>query len=280
MIRPRPKAQLSLFDDASTKPENTTEYCFASDLYKISGRFEEHPTYITIVRFINTAFNDILNGSKHIVGERHQYTLGGKNFYNDYKLSPYACYKLVNDPCMRLEDKFLKAYFMMPNAKFHEVENTHNRILRVEMREYVSDTMKSLRSMIKQAGGDYEKIIQGFYQDLFNVKYSNEDLKRLYKIPHNETILNYLGEKTLMHIFRILHNTEIYFKELHPDANKLNSLKNALHDKTLEKRQEIISSQGILPERDIRCEHINKAKKTLEQIEKKFISDYSQKTLH
>jgi len=180
---------------------------------------------------------------------------------------------------MRLEDKFLKAYFMMPNAKFHEVENTHNRILRVEMREYVSDTMKSLRSMIKQAGGDYEKIIQGFYQDLFNVKYSNEDLKRLYKIPHNETILNYLGEKTLMHIFRILHNTENSFKELHPDANKLNSLKNALHDKTLKKRQEIISSQGILPERDIRCEHINKAKKTLEQIEKKFISDYSQKTL-
>ena len=263
----RPSApQLSLFAPvAPITQKNTNEFWYASDIYNIAEARTNFPTIKTLPNF-TTPVADLFN---HVIPTEHRHTIGYKNFNKDYKLSRFACWKLLNE---EKYDTFFTTYFMMPNAQFHEIEKIADDFLRVRFRNHVRNLMNQLNGMIKKSGDNYEEVKNSFYQDLFNIKYNTQEIKSAYQIPAGISLLDYMGLDALQMTYKILNTTEKRFNNL--DRWQTGVTKALLHEETIRAREDAEKQNCVLPERNIEHTVVQILNRQLKSITNEFIRKY------
>ena len=202
----------TIFESIKHFDEEGREYWLARELmivleYKQWRRFKE-----TINKAMVACKNSNNNVSDYFanVGKIVKTGVAIKEI-QDYKLSRYACYLIVQEADSRKEVVALgKTYFAIQTRKQELFEKDYNLMSEEEKRLYQRNLTKkgnkSLNKTISDAGvKNFDKFHNAGYRGLYNGETADDIAKRK-KLRYGEDILDNMGSEELVdNWFRIIH---------------------------------------------------------------------------
>ena len=200
-----------IFENIKHVDENGVEYWEARELQKVL----EYAQWRRFVDVINKAIIACLNSNYRVddhfvkVGKMVQIGSGAKRIQDDYKLSRYACYLIVQNGDSRKEVIALgQTYFAVQTRKQELIEKEYNDLSEDEKRLYQRDLTRkgnhSLNITAKNAGvKNFDKFHNAGYKGLYNGETADDIAKRK-GLRYREDILdNMCSEELAANLFRI-----------------------------------------------------------------------------
>lgn len=200
-----------MFEDIKHIDENGNEYWYARELMKVL----EYKEWRKFNRVIQKAM-EACNGSNyyildHFVLEDKMVSIGSntKRNINDYKLSRYACYLIVQNCNPRIIIIALaQTYFAIQTRKQELSDNEYNVLTEDEKRIYRRNQVRKgnynlNKTAINSGVKDLARFHNAGYKGLYNGESANDIFKRK-KLRYREDILdNMESEELADNIFRI-----------------------------------------------------------------------------
>jgi DNA-damage-inducible protein D len=242
-----------LFEDIKHIDENGNEYWLARDLM-IVLEYKEWRKFNKVIQKAMSA----CNGSnysilEHFVFEDKMINIakGAQRKIQDYKLSRYACYLIVQNCNPRIKIIALaQTYFAIQTRKQELAEKEYSELTEDEKRFYQRDLTRkgnySLNIAAKNAGvKNFDKFHNSGYKGLYNGETANDIAKRK-KLRYREDILDNMGSDELIaNLFRISQTEQ----KLKNENIKLESRANETHYEVgKEIRNTIKKLGGTMPE--------------------------------
>ena len=242
-----------LFEDIKHIDENGNEYWLARDLM-IVLEYKEWRKFNKVIQKAMSA----CNGSnysilEHFVFEDKMINIakGAQRKIQDYKLSRYACYLIVQNCNPRIKIIALaQTYFAIQTRKQELSEKEYSELTEDEKRFYQRDLTRkgnySLNIAAKNAGvKNFDKFHNSGYKGLYNGETANDIAKRK-KLRYREDILDNMGSDELIaNLFRISQTEQ----KLKNENIKLESRANETHYEVgKEIRNTIKKLGGTMPE--------------------------------
>ena len=200
-----------LFEDIKHVEENSNEYWLARELMEVL-EYKEWRKFNKVIQKAMSA----CNGSnysilEHFVFEDKMVNIGSNTIrkIQDYKLSRYACYLIVQNCNPRIKIIALaQTYFAIQTRKQELSEKEYSELTEDEKRFYQRDLTRkgnySLNIAAKNAGvKNFDKFHNSGYKGLYNGETANDISKRK-KLRYREDILDNMGSDELIaNLFRI-----------------------------------------------------------------------------
>ena len=242
-----------LFEDIKYIDENGNEYWYARELQRVL----EYKEWRKFNNVINKATIACKN-SKVIIEEHFvqvdktiRMPKNASKIIDDYKLSRYACYLLVQNADSKKKVIALgQTYFAIQTRKQELTEKQYNELTEDEKRFYQRDLTRkgnySLNIAARNAGvKNFDKFHNSGYKGLYNGETANDIAKRK-KLRYREDILDNMGSDELIaNLFRISQTEQ----KLKNENIKLESKANETHYKVgKEIRNTIKKLGGTMPE--------------------------------
>ena len=220
-----------LFEDIKHIDENNNEYWLARELQQVL----EYKEWRKFNNVINKATIACKN-SKVIIEEHFvqvdktiRMPRNASKIINDYKLSRYACYLIVQNADSKKEVIALgQTYFAIQTRKQELSEKEYSELTEDEKRFYQRDLTRkgnySLNIAAKNAGvKNFDKFHNSGYKGLYNGETANDIAKRK-KLRYREDVLDKMGSDELIaNLFRISQTEQKLKNEnikLEKEANK------------------------------------------------------------
>lgn len=262
--------QEKTFEDIKHIDEFENEYWEARELMEALG----YSKWGNFKKVINKAkvTCDVSNNkvSEHFAGVRKVLVVGNnaKMDVDDYKLSRYACYLIVQNADPRKKAVALgQTYFAIQTRKMEITEEEYAKLSEDERRLYtrinVTNKNKLLAKSAKEAGVEnFGKFNNYGYMGLYNGETAKQIAKRK-NISEKEDILDYMGSEELgANLFRITQ-TEAKLKKDNVDNETDACSTHYIVGNAI--RETIKSLSGTMPE------DLPTPKKSIKEIEKEEI---------
>ena len=190
---------------------------------------------------------------------------GAKRKIQDYKLSRYACYLIVQNCNPRIKIIALaQTYFAIQTRRMELTEDEYNKLSETEKRFYQRDLTKKANYNLNQTASkvgvkNFDRFHNYGYKGLYNGETANDIAKRK-GLRYREDILDNMGSDELIaNLFRISQTEQ----KLKKDNVKVESNANKTHYKMgRDIRKFIKDNGGRMPE------ELPIPKKGIKQIEK------------
>ena len=203
----------TIFESIKHFDEEGMEYWLARELmivleYKQWRRFNE-----TINKAMIACKNSNRNIHDHFadIGKMVEIGSSTKRKIQDYKLSRYACYLIVQEADSRKEVVALgKTYFAIQTRRQELLDKDYELMSENKKRLYQRDLIKkgnrSLNITVKNAGvKNFDKFHNAGYKGLYNGETADDIAKRK-ELRYREDILDNMGSEELVdNWFRIIH---------------------------------------------------------------------------
>lgn len=200
-----------MFEDIKHIDENGNEYWYARELMKVL----EYKEWRKFNKVIQKAM-EACNGSNyyildHFVLEDKMVSIGSntKRNINDYKLSRYACYLIVQNCNPRITIIALaQTYFAIQTRKQELSDNEYNVLTEDEKRIYRRNQVRKgnynlNKTAINSGVKDLARFHNAGYKGLYDGNTADDIFKRK-KLRYREDILDNMGSEELAdNIFRI-----------------------------------------------------------------------------
>lgn len=211
----------SVFESIKHIDENSNEYWLARELqialeYAQWRRFNE-----VIGRAIISCDNSKLEINDHFAKIGKMVDIGSKSsrIIDDYKLSRYACYLIVQNSDPRKEVVALgQTYFAIQTRKQELFEKEYDELSEDEKRFYQRNLTRkrnySLNQTARNAGvKNFDRFHNAGYKGLYNGETANDIAKRK-GLRYREDILDNMGSEELVdNLFRITHTEQVLKKD-------------------------------------------------------------------
>lgn len=243
----------NIFEKIKHIDENGNEYWFARELmpvleYKEWRKFEK-----VIKKAMEACVGSNYNALDHFVLKDKMVSIGSNTVrkIQDYKLSRYACYLIVQNCNPRIKIIALaQTYFAIQTRKQELLEKDYNLLSEDEKRLYQRSLTKkgneSLNITARNVGvKDFGRFHNSGYKGLYNGETANDIAKRK-KLRYREDILdNMCSDELIANLFRIsLTDQKIKNEKINNDKDA-----NDAHYSVGSDIREIIKKQGgTLPE--------------------------------
>jgi len=193
----------SHFDSlAQSTPEENIEFWFARDLQEPLG-YAKWENFITaILRAIESCKTTNCDPNDHFRGVRKMVTLGSgaERSIEDFMLTRYACYLIAQNGDPRKEAiAFAQSYFALQTRKQELIEKRMLLQARLEAREKLRESEKSLSQNIYERGIDemgFGRIRSKGDQALFGGN-STQSMKNKYGIIQSRPLADFLPTLTI-----------------------------------------------------------------------------------
>ena len=243
----------SMFEDIKHTDEMGNEYWLARELQKVL-EYKDWRNFNKVVgKAIISANNSYPNQNYWGVEVTTPISSGkGKiERINDYKLSRYACYLIVQNSDPSKEVVALgQTYFAIQTRRQELSEKVYNSLTEDEKRFYQRDLTRkgnySLNKAAMNAGvRDFAKFHNAGYKGLYNGETANDIAKRK-GLRYREDILDNMGSEELAdNLFRIVQTDAKIKRE---DINTENNACNIHYEIGLGVRKTIEKFGGTMPE--------------------------------
>ena len=242
-----------IFENIKHIDENGVEYWEARELQKVLEYAQWRRFMDVINKSIITCLNSNYRVDDHFakVGKTIKMPKGASKLVDDYKLSRYACYLIVQNGDSRKEVIALgQTYFAVQTRKQELIEKEYNELTEDEKRLYQRDLTRkgnhSLNITAKNAGvKNFDKFHNAGYKGLYNGETADDIAKRK-GLRYREDILdNMCSEELAANLFRITQTDSKLKKdnintEYEANVTHYNIGKNI--------REVIIKNGGTMPE--------------------------------
>ena len=261
-----------IFENIKHVDENGVEYWEARELMSLLEYKKWENFYKVINKAIITCLNSNYRVDDHFakVGKMVQIGSGAKRIQDDYKLSRYACYLIVQNGDSRKEVIALgQTYFAVQTRKQELTEKEYNDLSEDEKRLFRRNQVRKgnynlNKTAVNSGVKDLARFHNAGYKGLYNGETANDIFKRK-KLRYREDILDNMGSEELAdNIFRIAQTDA----KLKRDSVDNEYTANSIHYEVgKEIRDSIKRMGGTMPE-DLPTP--NKSLKELEKEKKKF----------
>ena len=242
-----------LFEDIKHIDEEGNEYWLARELQEVL-EYKEWRKFNNVINKAKIAcHNSKVRLEEHFVqvDKTIKMPRNASKIINDYKLSRYACYLIVQNADSKKEVIALgQTYFAIQTRKQELSEKEYNELTEDEKRFYQRDLTRkgnySLNIAAKNAGvKNFDKFHNSGYKGLYNGETANDIAKRK-KLRYREDILDNMGSDELIaNLFRISQTEQ----KLKNENIKLESKANETHYEVgKEIRKTIKKLGGTMPE--------------------------------
>ena len=241
------------FEDIKHIDEYGNEYWFAREL-QVALSYKEWRKFEGIIDKAKTAcINSNIEVSNHFGGSDKMVEIGSgaKRKQNDYKLSRYACYLIVQNADARKEIVALgQTYFAVQTRKMEITEMEYDKLSEDEKRFYQRNLTRkgnfSLNQTAKKAGvKNFDKFHNAGYKGLYNGETANDIAKRK-GLRYREDILDNMGSEELAdNLFRIVQTEQKLKRENIDNENAANKTHYEVGKKIRETIKEL---GGTMPE--------------------------------
>ena len=242
-----------VFDEIRHVDENGNEYWEGRELSKVL-RYTEWRNFKKVIdRAIIACINSKNNIYDHFVDVNKMVSIGSgaSKKVDDFKLSRYACYLIVQNGDSRKKEIALgQTYFAIQTRKMELTQEEFDKLSEDEKRLYrrkqTVDGNKVLYGVAKEKGvKNYDKFTNAGYRGLYNGETANDIAKRK-GLRYREDILDNMGSAELgANVFRITQTEELLKKQVESDEDKATDI-HYLVGKTI--REAIKKLGGTMPE--------------------------------
>ena len=255
------------FEEIKHADKNKQDYWYARELMP-ALEYSKWRNFEKVIEKAKTACetsNNILNDHFADVGKTIKMPKGATKIIDDYKLSRYACYLIVQNADPRKETVALgQTYFAVQTRKQELCEKDYNQLTEDEKRFYQRNLTKkgnySLNMAARNAGvKNFDKFHNAGYKGLYNGETANDIAKRK-NLRYREDILDNMGSDELIaNLFRISQTQQKLKKDNIKGQNKANKTHYNIGKIV---RNAIKEAGGIMPE------NLPTPKKSLKELEK------------
>ena len=266
---------VKIFEDIKHIDEKGCEYWYARELGKILKYGEYRKFLPSIKKAMISCENSGQIVKNHFVQMAVMVNIGSnaKRKLNDYRLSRYACYLIVqNSDSSKPIVAFAQTYFAVQTRKQELLEQEYNKLSEDEKRLYQRNLTRkgnySLNQTAKHAGvKNFDKFHNYGYKGLYNGETADDIFKRK-GLRYREDILDNMGSDELIaNLFRISQTEQ----KLKNDNIKGEGNANCVHYNMGRDIREFIKSQGGTMPEDLPTP--NKSLKELEKENKLKLND-------
>ncbi|PJB19914.1 DNA damage-inducible protein D [Candidatus Falkowbacteria bacterium CG_4_9_14_3_um_filter_36_9] len=262
------------FESYVNKTENGIEFWFARDLQQLLG-YAKWDNFLNVVSKAKTAC-ELSNGkvSDHFadIGKTIKMPKNAEKIVSDIMLTRYACYLIAqNGDSSKEEIAFAQTYFAVQTRKFEIIEKKLQEFERLQARQKLTETEKTLSGVIfQQTGSDKNFGLIRSKGDKALFGYTTQEMKNRLAVPDNRALADFqptlilkakdfATEITIFNTKEKGLNTEQHISEEHITNNR--SVR-----KTLIER-------GIYPEKLPAEEDIKKVGRKIKSEEKKSLKN-------
>lgn len=213
--------QERMFEEIRHVDEEGREFWYARELAK-ALKYTEWRKFEGVIEKAKMACEGSSNKViDHFVGSAKMVGLGSgsKRKVNDYKLSRYACYLIVQNADSRKKEVALgQTYFAIQTRKMELTEEEYNKLdedqKRLYRRRQTRDGNRVLYRIAKEKGvKNFDRFTNAGYKGLYNGETANDIAKRK-KIRYREDILDNMGSAELgANVFRITQTEALLEKQ-------------------------------------------------------------------
>ena len=257
----------TIFENIKHTDEEGREYWYARELSEILEYSDWRNFKKVLRKAIEACINSFNELKNHFVEVNKMVRIGSKTsrVIDDYKLSRYACYLIVQNSDPRKETVALgQTYFAVQTRKQELSEKEYSKLSEDDKRFYQRDLTKkgnySLNQVAKNAGVRNFDIFHNFgYKGLYNGETANDIAKRK-GLRYREDILDNMGSEELAdNLFRIVQ-TEAKLKN--DDIKGESNANNTHYNMGRDIRNFIRKQGGTMPE------NLKTPNKSLKELEK------------
>ncbi len=262
----------SVFESIKHVDENGKEFWYARELMMVLEykKWERFNNVISLAKIVCKQSNYDVQDHFPNVGKMIKIAKGAKREIQDYKLSRYACYLIVQNADPRKEAVALgQTYFAVQTHKQELIEKDYAKLSEDEKRIYQRNLTRkgnfSLNKTAKNAGvKNFDQFHNAGYKGLYNGETADDIAKRK-GLRYREDILDNMGSEELIdNLFRITHTEQ----KLKREKIKTEKEANQTHYKVGNKiRKTINELGGTMPE------ELPTPNKSLKELEKKHYDD-------
>ncbi len=201
----------TIFESIKHIDANGNEYWYARELQAVLGYKEWRKFKGVINKAKNACINSNVNEINHFVDTDKTINMpkGATKIINDYELSRYACYLIVQNADPRKETIALgQTYFAVQTRKQEISEKEYSLLTEDEKRFYQRNLTKkgnySLNQAAKKAGvKNFDKFHNSGYKGLYNGE-TEDDIAKRKGLRYREDILdNMCSDELIANLFRI-----------------------------------------------------------------------------
>ena len=201
----------TIFERIKHTNEYDKEYWYAREL-QVALHYKEWRKFSGVIEKAKTACdNSDINTHDHFVGVDKMVDIGSRaqRKQDDYKISRYACYLIVQNADSRKQVVALgQTYFAVQTRKQELTEKEYDNLTEDEKRFYQRSLTRrgnySLNQTAKNCGvKNFDKFHNAGYRGLYNGETADDIAKRK-KLRYREDILDNMGsEELIANLFRI-----------------------------------------------------------------------------
>ena len=220
--------QEKTFEDIKHIDEYGNEYWYARDLM-IALEYTKWKNFLSVIDKAKIACklsNNNINDHFADIGKMVEIGSGAKRKQNDYKLSRYACYLIVQNADVRKDIVALgQTYFAIQTRKMELTEEEYSKLSEDEKRLYRRKQSrignKALYKVARKKGvKNFDKFTNAGYKGLYNGETADDIAKRK-GLRYRENILDNMGSVELgANIFRITQTEALLEKQQTPSEQK------------------------------------------------------------
>jgi len=265
------------FELKVNQPKNNEniEFWYARDLQELLNYKKWDNFQKVILKAKKSCENSKIEISDHFANIKKMVALGSgaKREIQDIKLTRYACYLIAqNGDSNKEEIAFAQTYFAIQTRKQEIIEKQLKDLKRIEAREKLSDTEKSLASIVFQKGVDSKgfAIIKSQGDKVLFGGNKTSQMKEKLKVPKSRPLADFLPQITITAKTLANEITEHNIEE--KDLSETNSIKSE-HKKSNKAIRDALIKRNIIPEKLPPAEDIKKVERLLKSQENKLINN-------
>jgi len=230
MINKLKEYKETVFEDIKHIDKEGNEYWYARELMEVLGYAKWQNFQIVLSKAIITCTSSNYKVSDHFTDVSKMVNIGSKTArkIDDYKLSRYACYLIVQNGDSRKKSIALgQTYFAIQTRKQELSEDEYEKLSEDEKRLYrrgqTKDGNKILYSIAKSKGvKNFDKFTNAGYRGLYGGETADDIAKRKH-LRYREDILDNMNSAELgANVFRITEIEELLRMQKEVDENKSN----------------------------------------------------------